>query len=207
MAGGDDQFAAVGNPAALIAIDVNGGADNDNLHGGNGPDTLDGGPGADFVDGNQGVDTMLLGDGDDVAQWDPGDGNDLVDGGPGADRMAFNGSNIGELINVTDNAGRVRVTRNIGTITLELDNTETLDVTAVGGPDTITVNNLAGTDLTTLNTNLAASGGGDAPDGVADSIIVNGTVGDDTIDIVADEADVVVLGLAHGANRPRRPDG
>ena len=55
-------------------------------------------------------------------------GNDLVDGGPGTDRMAFNGSNIGELIDVTDNAGRVRVTRNIGTITLELDNTETLDV-------------------------------------------------------------------------------
>ena len=48
--------------------------------------------------------------------------------------------------------------------------------------------------MTTLNTNLAASGGG-AADGIADSIIVNGTAGDDTIDVVADEGDVVVLGL------------
>ena len=54
--GGDDQFSATGNLAALIAITVDGGTGNDTILGGNGVDTLLGGDGDDLVDGNQGND-------------------------------------------------------------------------------------------------------------------------------------------------------
>ena len=54
--GGDDQFSATGNLAALIAITVDGGTGNDTILGGNGVDTLLGGDGNDLVDGNQGND-------------------------------------------------------------------------------------------------------------------------------------------------------
>ena len=70
--GGDDNFSATGNLAALIEITVDGGAGNDTILGSNGVDVLLGGDGNDFVDGQQGNDIAFLGAGDDTFQWDPG---------------------------------------------------------------------------------------------------------------------------------------
>ena len=72
MNGGDDQFSATGNLAALINVTVDGGAGNDTILGSNGNDHLFGGDGNDFIDGEQGNDVAFLGTGDDVFQWDPG---------------------------------------------------------------------------------------------------------------------------------------
>jgi Ca2+-binding RTX toxin-like protein len=196
--GGDDTFSATGNLAALIAITVDGGADNDRILGGNGADTLLGGDGNDFVDGNQGNDAALLGAGDDVFQWDPGDGSDIVEGQGGADTMQFNGANINERFEVSANGSRVRFTRDIGNITMDLNDVEAVDVHALAGVDTVTVDDLSGTDLTEVNTDLAASGGGG--DGSADNVIVNGTDGDDVITVAGDESGVSVLGLAARVN-------
>ena len=56
------------------------------------------------------------------------------------------------------------------------------------------VDNLTGTDVTEVRTDLAAAaGGGDAS---IDSVVVNGTAGDDTVTVVDSGADVVVQGLA-----------
>ena len=71
MNGGDDQFSATGNLAALIQITVDGGAGNDTILGSNGIDLLLGGEGNDFIDGQQGNDSAFMGAGDDVFQWDP----------------------------------------------------------------------------------------------------------------------------------------
>ena len=40
-------------------------------------------------------------------------------------------------------APRVRFTRNLGTIVMDLDDVENLDLNALGGTDTFTVNDLA----------------------------------------------------------------
>ena len=191
--GGEDTFSATGTLAALIAITVDGGAGNDRILGSNGADTLLGGDGNDFVDGNQGTDTAFLGAGDDVFQWDPGDGSDIVEGQDGADTMQFNGANIAERFEVSANGSRVRFTRDIGNITMDLDGIEAVDVHALGGVDTITVDDLSGTDLTEMRNDLAANGAGD---GAADSVIVNGSAGDDVIDVAGDASGVSVLGLA-----------
>ena len=42
-----------------------------------------------------------------------------VEGQSGTDALDFNGSNIGEQIDVTANGGRVRLTRNIASITMD----------------------------------------------------------------------------------------
>ena len=60
------------------------------------------------------------------------------------------------------------------------------------------VNDLSGTDVTEVNLNLAAVGG--AGDGAADTVIVNGTNGDDVITVAGDAAGVTVLGLAARVN-------
>jgi Ca2+-binding RTX toxin-like protein len=194
LLGGDDTSTAVGNLAALISLDVDGGEGNDTLLGGNGADTLAGGPGDDFVDGNQGIDTIALGEGNDVIQWDPGDSNDTVVGGGGVDRLVFNGSNGAERLAVSAVAGgHAQLTRDLGNIVMDLDDVEVLDLRAFANTDTVTVNDLTGTDVSQVLVDLAAFGGGD--DGSVDSVIVNGTAGDDTVAVNADGSAVVVQGL------------
>jgi Ca2+-binding RTX toxin-like protein len=193
--GGDDSFSATGNLAALIQITVDGGAGNDTLLGSNGADLLLGGDGNDFIDGNQGNDTVFLGAGDDTFQWDPGDGNDTVEGQAGTDTLLFNGANIAEIYDVSANGGRVRFTRNIANIVMDLDDIENLTLNALGGADLFTVNDLAGTDLTIINASLAATIGGTTGDAQVDVITVNGTASPDTIYIIANAGTVEVSGL------------
>jgi hypothetical protein len=191
---GEDTITAVGNLAALTALTFDGGEDGDTLLGGNGADLLLGGAGPDHVDGNQGADTAFLGDGDDRFQWDPGDGNDTVEGQAGDDALDFNGSNIGETIDISANAGRVRFTRNIAVIATDLAGVERIGFNAFGGADTITVNDLSGTDATTVDLDLNIFGGG--PDAEIDTVIVNGTGGPDAVNITRSGAQVLATGLA-----------
>lgn len=193
MNGGDDRFGAIGNLAALIQIRVEGGQGNDTLFGSNGADILTGGEGDDFIDGNQGADIALLGNGDDVFVWDPGDGSDTVEGQDGFDRMRFNGSNANESIDVSANGSRVRFTRNIGNIVMDLNDVEGLDVNVLGGADMFVLNSLVGTSVTELNLNLTGvQGGGDL---ASDTIIINGSGEDDAMFISGNANSVQVLGL------------
>ena len=116
-----------------------------------------GGGGNDFVDGNQGADTALLGGGNDTFQWDPGDGSDTVEGQAGTDVLQFNGSNIGESIDVSANGGRVRFIRNIATITMDLDDVERLNVARSAAPTPSIVNDLAGTGVKLVDADLSAT--------------------------------------------------
>ena len=201
--GGNDTFSATGNLQALIKITVDGGAGNDTILGSNGADLLLGGAGNDLVDGQQGNDVGFLGAGNDVFQWDPGDGNDIVEGQDGTDRMAFNGSGANEIFEVSANGGRVRFTRNVGNIVMDLDDVEAIDLNTLGGTDTTIVNDLSGTDLVEVNTNLAGVIGGTAGDGAADVVIVNGTNGDDIVDVFGAGSSASVVGLPAQVNIAR----
>jgi Ca2+-binding RTX toxin-like protein len=194
--GGNDSFSATGNLATLIKLTVDGGTGDDNILGGNGNDTLLGGDGNDFIDGNQGNDVARLGAGNDVFQWDPGDGSDTVEGQSGTDTMLFNGSAASEQFEASANGGRVRFTRDVGNIVMDLNDVERIDLNALGGSDQVTVNDLARTDVTQVNINLAGVLGGTAGDGLADSVIVNGTNGNDNIQVVGSGTSAAVVGLA-----------
>jgi len=191
--GGDDAFSATGNLAALIKLTVDGGAGNDNLLGSNGIDLLLGGDGNDFVDGQQGNDVAFLGAGTDTFQWDPGDGSDVVEGQGGTDKLLFNGSAANERMAASANGGRVRFTRDIANIVMDLDNVETIDAKLLGGADILTVNDLSGTDIANVNPDLALAGGAD--DGAADNVIVNATNGEDVIPVTGSNRSAQVLGL------------
>lgn len=193
--GGNDSSSATGNLAALIKITVDGGTGNDTILGGNGVDVLLGGDGDDFIDGQQGNDVALLGAGNDTFQWDPGDGSDVVEGQSGSDRMLFNGSAGNEIFTASANGGRVVFTRNLGNIVMDLDDVETIDLNTLGGTDTTIINDLSGTDLTTVNVNQSGVLGGTAGDAAADVVIVNGTNGNDIIDVFGAGSSVAVLGL------------
>jgi Ca2+-binding RTX toxin-like protein len=192
--GGNDTFSATGPLSALIAITVDGGANNDTLLGSNGVDLLLGGDGDDFVDGQQGNDVAFLGAGDDDFQWDPGDGSDVVEGQAGPDTMLFNGSGGDENMDASANGQRVRFFRNLGAITMDLDDVESIVAKTLGGRDNLVVGDLSGTDVANVVADLAASGGGD--DAAPDNVVVNATNGEDVVTVTGAGPNAQVSGLA-----------
>jgi Ca2+-binding RTX toxin-like protein len=194
--GGDDEVDASALAASAIKLALDGGEDDDELRGGFGNDSLAGSFGDDDVDGNQGADSASLGLDDDSFTWDPGDGSDVVEGGNGSDRMIFNGSAGDEIFTASAVGGRVEFLRNLGSIDMDLNDVERIDLNALGGIDQTNVNDLSGTDLEDLNVDLASVIGGKAPDGAADTVTMHATAGVDLVDIQAVERTTRVSGLA-----------
>ena len=152
-----------------------------------------GGSGDDQVTGGRGSDTAFLGSGQDTFTWNPGDGSDTVEGQEGRDAMQFNGANVNEQMSVSANGRRVRFFRDVANITMDMNGIEDLNVRALGGADTLTVNDLTGTDLKSVNADLSQSAGGG--DGAADTVIANGTAHADHVNVGTENNDVLVTGL------------
>jgi Ca2+-binding RTX toxin-like protein len=114
---GDDTIDARGLPADALRL------------------TLEGGAGADTVQGGRGPDVALLGPGDDRFVWEAGDDSDVVDGQDGADVIAFSGSGAAETFELAQSGSRVHLTRDIGSVTLDLGGFELLDAALGAGDD------------------------------------------------------------------------
>ncbi|MGE5269449.1 MAG: beta strand repeat-containing protein [Thiohalocapsa sp.] len=189
--GGDDVIAVGNGLSALLTID--GGAGNDTITGGDGADVLIGGAGNDIVIGGRGNDVAYLGAGNDRFIWNPGDGSDVVEGQGGFDTLAFNGSNIGEHIDISANGSRALLTRDVGGVSMDLDGVERIQLEAQGGADNIAVNDLTGTDVKQVDIDLAFNGAGD---GQPDAVTVDATAGNDRISVIGSGASVLVKGLS-----------
>jgi Ca2+-binding RTX toxin-like protein len=176
------------------SLTIDGGPGDDTIRGGNGGETIIGGAGDDFVDPNRGNDVVSLGAGTDTDQWDPGDGSDTVEGDGGKDTLQFNGSNAAENIEISANGSRVRLSRNVAQITMDLEGIENMNVRALGSADTVTVGDLTGTGVTNANVDLTGFDGNG--DGAADTVNVNGTAGADNVDVSSSAGKDVVSGLA-----------
>ena len=182
-----DVINASALPAGVIGVTHDGGLGNDVFFGGQGEELFDGGDGGDVA---------LMGAGDDTFSWDPGDDNDTLEGEPGTDRLRFNGANIAENIDIVPNGGRVLFTRNVATVTMDLNDVEVVDFNALGGLDNAVINNMAGTDLTQVNVALGAANGGG--DGAVDNVTLNGTPGNDVVSINGGPGFLGATGLLTG---------
>jgi Ca2+-binding RTX toxin-like protein len=187
--GGNDTVDATSLVADGIRLTMNGGL---------GDDLLISSDGDDLINGGDGDDLALMGAGNDTFVWNPGDDNDTLEAQAGTDTMAFNGVNDPENIDIAANGGRVRFFRDVANVTMDLDDVEAVDFKALGGADTVVVNDLRGTDLIEVNTDVAAVLGGG--DGHPDNIVVQGTNGDDVAVVAGDANGVAVLGLAAQVN-------
>ena len=94
--------------------------------------------------------------------------------------MRFNGSAGAEIFAASANGGRLLFTRNVGNIVMDTDNVESLILNALGGVDSITINDLSATDVDTVNRPRRPAAG----DGAADAVVVNTTTGVDVMSIV-----------------------
>ncbi|MCI0686349.1 MAG: hypothetical protein L0Y54_03795 [Sporichthyaceae bacterium] len=192
---GNDQFRVdqANGTFADEALAVVGGNGNDTLDGGDGVELFFGGNGNDAVDGNRGNDTALLGNGQDSFRWDPGDGSDVVEGQNGTDTLDFNGAGADEIMSLSPNGGRSLFLRNVANIRMDMDGVEQLDLTALGGADTITIEDMSGTDFRRADVDLSGPAGG--ADGVGDIVTVRGTELADNIRVRTSGALITVNGL------------
>ncbi len=174
---------------------IDGGGGNDVLLGGDGNDLLIGGAGDDVVTGGKGSDVALLGAGDDVFIWNPGDGSDVVEGGAGTDTLVVNGNGNDEHFDISANGSRAILFRDVGNVTMDLNSVEKIQLAGAGGVDTITVNDLTGTDVKQVAIDLAAAGTSHG-DGQSDQVIINASNGSDFITIDSSGGVVKVSGLA-----------
>jgi Ca2+-binding RTX toxin-like protein len=172
-------------------------AGNENiLHGDNTANTITGTDFNDVIAGNGGSDILNGGGGDDLFVWyaignldfygnTVPSGNDVVDGGAGTDVQEVDASNNSETITLApDGSGAIFTGTGISTgdVSLTLANVEGLDVHGLGGNDTMTIANMAGSQLTgTIH--FWGDDGNDTLNASAASnvIIAHGGTGNDTL--------------------------
>jgi Ca2+-binding RTX toxin-like protein len=183
---GNDTIDASGLKAGLVNLTINGG---------DGNDSIKGSAGDDVVIGGRGNDVALLGAGNDTFVWNPGDGSDTVEGQTGFDTLAFNGANVSEKIDISANGSRVRMTRDVANIVMDLNDVEQIRLNTLGGSDTVTVNDMTGTDLQDVAIDLSGIPGSGSGDNQPDTIVINGTNGDDVITIAQSNGVLTISGL------------
>jgi Ca2+-binding RTX toxin-like protein len=169
-------------------VTVDGGEGNDTINGSLLADHLEGGNGDDRIisdDSQLNSRDELLGEGgNDTMVWNPGDDDDDNDGGPGSDTVEVNGGGGGEQFEIKPSAvnpGGARFERTgptpPGPFNIEIVASETLDLNANGGDDTLTTASGAlgiGLDIDGGDGNDTLDGG-DGPD------LIAGGIGDDRI--------------------------
>jgi hypothetical protein len=165
------------------------------LDGGVGKDTIVGSPGQDDIAGGQGVDVVHMGGGLDTFRWLPGDGNDFVEGGAGTDFLLAQGSGADERFDVTSVGSRTRLIRDIGNVALDLGGVERLDVNPAGGADTVHTADLSPTDTKLVTWELAPFRGTTATDQARDTVLMDGTFGNDAISVTSGGQQVRTTGL------------
>src|SRR3954462_8261326 len=160
-----------------------GAAGDDTITGGDGDDLIFGQAGNDTVDGQRGTDTEILASGEDVAVWLPGEGSDIINGGRGQDALNFVGANIDETFALNASDQHAILTRNVGTIRMDMLYVEQVNLTTLGGVDSVTVGDLRGTDGEQANVDLAGQNGDDS---AVDTVVVDGTDSADHVNVTAD---------------------
>ena len=153
-----------------------------------------------------------MGAGDDTFVWDPGDGSDTVEGQTGSDTMALQRRPRGRARRPLGQRQPAAVLpRPRATSRWTPHGVETVDFNALGGADAVTVNDLTGTDVRTVDADLAGTLGGVTGDGATDTVVVNGTNGNDASPSLAaagererDAAWRCSRASARGSHRPTR---
>ena len=140
LGGGDDVFTNGTTGGTPIAVQVDGGAGNDNLYGTSGADVLDGSYGNDSIFGGAGADSVTGGPGDDRMEWGSATGGaDVLDGSEGTDLIAFFGSKFADQLDIAPGAaGSIRLGSPAGPAA-EARAVERIDTTAGDGDDAVRV--------------------------------------------------------------------
>ena len=199
------ENALAGTPVASVRVDLGPGdhkADRVTVSGTEGNDTATvttsagvaraSGLSAPLVVTQRGTgDTLTLNGlgGDDTVTASGLAGRVVVEGGPGSDTLRVRGSAAHESFALSANGARVRLVKGVAPV-MDANGVEQVDVLPLGGSDTLTVGDLSGTAVTSLDVDLGPA------DGNFDQVTLSGTTGDDVAIVAGDATGVLVFGLA-----------
>ena len=202
LGGGNDTIDAAALPAGVVKLTVDGGAGNDTDHRQPGRRHRCSAATATTRDRRPRQRHGLPRAGNDTFVWDPGDGSDIVEGQDGIDTMVFNGAeHRREHRHLRQRHRASGFTRDVGNITMDLNGVEQINFNALGGADTVTVNDLTGTDVTQVKLEPGVPSAAAGATARPTAVIVNGTAGDDNIVVGSDVGGgVKVGGLAATVN-------
>lgn len=129
--------------------------------------------------GGSSNDTLTGSRGDDLFTWFPGDGSDIIEGGIGNDTLQFSGSNIGEVLTLAANGSRLRFTRDIAAIAMDINGVEKVTLATLGGADTISFGDLSATNVRQVVVDLASNltGGDGQPDTLQITALTTSPIG------------------------------
>src|SRR5262249_42201322 len=113
-----------------------------------------------------------------------------------ASTRCVNGANIDEKIDISANGSHARLSRDVANVAMDLNGIERIQLNTLGGADSVTVNDLTKTDVTQVGIDLGAQPGTAGGDGAADTIVINGTNGNDAITVTNNNGVVTISGLA-----------
>ena len=136
---------------------------------------LIGGDGNDIVIGGRGNDVALARRRQRHLHLEPGRRQRHVEGQAGTDTLVFNGANVDENIDISANGSGRGCPATSATSPWTSTASSTSSSTPLGGADTVTVNDLTGTDVTQVAIDLAATPGSGRATAQPDTVIVNGT--------------------------------
>ena len=182
---GDDSIDASGLPAGAIGLTLNGGA---------GDDILIGSQGNDLVNGGTRQRHRAAGRGRRHVRVEPRR-RQRHRRGPGRRRhdAVQRRQHHREHRHLGQRRARCASSATSPTSPWTSNGVETVNFNALGGADTITVNDLTGTDVTQVAIDLAGTPVRHGGDGAADTVIVNGTAGDDVISFSGDDRRLTVI--------------
>jgi Ca2+-binding RTX toxin-like protein len=167
-----------------LGDEIVGGAGFDSLAGNAGNDTIDGGEGDDIIVGGLGDDRLLGGADSDTFRWAAGDGDDFIEGGTGLDSLVMTGlaaaSNRfvvrpgdtfpSRVLSAWDDLAA-------GTGSADMADVERVSLAGGSAPDLFTIQSLAGTPVTLVETDHGAAGNQDITrvfgTDLADSVAIN----------------------------------
>ncbi|MDA1014248.1 MAG: calcium-binding protein [Planctomycetota bacterium] len=185
---GPDGGGSVALNSSVETVSLTGGASNNTIDasGFTGSTTLSGEAGDDTLTGSQGDDDIFGGTGSDVVLWNAGAGSDRIEGGAGeSDQVYVTATAGGDAVMLTaaststpNNPTRVTVavSNAVGSDVLDLASVENVSLALGDGADSLHVNDLAGTDVGSVDANLGA-------DASVDSVTVEGRENSDNITV------------------------
>ena len=162
---------------------INGLSGDDQLFGAAGDDQLFGAEGSDLLVGDAGNDIVVGDAGNDRIVWNNGDGSDITLGGSGEDVNEINGAaEAGDRLVLKARGSIAQFNRtNLGRFQIDSGGVETVEVNALGGGDTLKVEDLSGTEIQQVL--YSAGDGNDRLRGKEANVsfIADGGAGDDIL--------------------------
>jgi Ca2+-binding RTX toxin-like protein len=192
---GNDVMNASKLAAGVMQLSMYGSDGNDKITGSRGNDHLDGDSGNDTLTGGRGDDTLAGGAGNDLVLWSAGDGSDKVNGFQGIDTVRLTGSKSNESLTIDAGGGSIITFARNGSPQVIAEDVERFQIRALAGADTVTINDLSGSDVERIAIDLAATAGGALADSSTDTVNLTGTSSNDIVDISWTGSAVRVAGL------------